>query len=246
MKRTPKPTVFLILIGVTILAGAGSAFLLWGRIQSSMQEIAILKRDAREPEELEKELAGVAAQVDESRTRLAHLERNVPQFAYIPTMLRELEHMGRSKGIEVFGARPVPIAVDPKAKKKRPPYEELTIEVKGRGTYHDALEFIDALKTFPKVVAARSVTIVPNTAANREQNNGTLDITVELRAYVFPQDDVEEGTYTGTIRIDPESGKTIASFKKDKAEVTDQSTPTEMGPSLPTQSGGTPSQGSTP
>ncbi|MFQ3678801.1 MAG: type 4a pilus biogenesis protein PilO, partial [Fimbriimonadaceae bacterium] len=220
MKRAPKPTLFLILIGVTILAGAGSAFLLWGRIQSSMQEIANLKRDAREPEELEKELATVSAQVDESRTRLAHLERNVPQFAYIPTMLRELEQMGRSKGIEVFGARPVPVVVDPKSKKKRAPYEELTIEIKGRGTYPNALAFIDALKTFPKVVAARSVTIVPSTAANREQSGGTLDITVELRAYLFPQDEIGEGTYTGTIRIDLESGKTIANFKKENAEVT--------------------------
>lgn len=246
MKRTPKPTVFLILTGVTILLGAGSAFLLWGHIQSSMDEIASLKKDVREPEDLEKELAAVTAQVDESRNNLAHLERNVPQFAYIPTMLRELEQVGRSKGIEVFGARPVPVPVDPKAKKKRPPYEELTIEIKGRGTYHDALEFIDALKTFPKVVAARSVTVMPTTGANREQNNGTLDITVELRAYVFPEDGAEESTRSASARTDTQTGATISNFNKNKEEITDQTTPTEQGPSLPPQTVATGSKGSTP
>ena len=106
-------------------------------------------------------------------------------------MLSELEKLGKSSGIAVIGVRPLPKPATPGKKdsaadgeiKKKPAYDELNIEVKGRGTYRSVLNFIESLGKFPKVVAARTVELTPKNDPG--QTSSSLDVTINLRAYVF-------------------------------------------------------------
>jgi hypothetical protein len=117
------------------------------------------------------------------------LEQGVPEFAYVPTLLKELEAFGISNGIEVFGVRPMPNPVQtPKDKEKKriqKAYIELLIEVKGRGRYENVMRFIQGLKAFPKIVASKAVSLSPRNDSQSE-NTSELDVTVELKTFLFP------------------------------------------------------------
>lgn len=195
MKKSPKPTVYIVMMLATLVLGAGGMFWLWGEVSGRAAEAENIKKSIRSGADLEKELADSAAKLAESQSKLNHLEKGVPDFAYIPTMLKELETTGKQQGIDVFGVRPITIAEPAKksdgSKPKRKPYDELAIEVKGRGTYRSVLNFVDSLKSFPKIVAARTVALQPIRSTKPEDDKGLLDVTIELRAYVFPEKEAE-------------------------------------------------------
>lgn len=189
MKKQPKPTLYLILTAVTLLAGSGAIAYQYMAYGEKAEQAKKLRAEALDADAIQKNLEESQLEVNQAKERLAHLEKGVPQFAYIPTMLKELEALGKQQGIEVLGARPIPKPVDPKADpKKRPPYDELIIEIKGRGSYRSALNFLNALTKFPKIVAARTVALQPkNDGPGASNASGrVLDVTIELRAFVFP------------------------------------------------------------
>jgi Tfp pilus assembly protein PilO len=188
VKRNSKATLFLILSGVVFLLGCGGAYVLYGEYSSKEAEAAKLRKDTKDFKQLETELQTIIDENKDNMVKLAHLEKGVPEMAYVPTMLKELEAFGKKNGIQVLGVRPVPQAQsnDPKKKPKAKPYNELTIEIKGRGAYRSAMSFVTGLKTFPKIVAARMVSLAPkNDQKAGEAAARTLEMTVELRAYLF-------------------------------------------------------------
>ncbi len=186
-----KAKVYYILTGLVFVIGAGFSYMLFSGMESKVAEIAALKKDTRDPKELETELADLRDQRKVHAETLAHLEKGIPEIAYVPTMLKELETFGKQNGIDVRGVRPVPVAKDKKDKKSRPkPYNEVTIEIKGKGKYRAVMNFIAAIKNFPKIVAARTVSLTPKNDANNP-NSGNLEVTIELRAFLFKPDKEE-------------------------------------------------------
>lgn len=140
---------------------------------------------------MQKDLDQSQKKLDDCQALLTHLEQGVPDHAYLPTMLSELEKVGKDNGIEVTGVKPILRPAPPKKegeKAQKKTYELLDIEVKGRGKFDAVRKFITAMNVFPKVVAARTVGLVPKTASGQEWSD-ELDITVELRAFVFPTKD---------------------------------------------------------
>jgi Tfp pilus assembly protein PilO len=127
---------------------------------------------------------------------LQHLEQGVAGPAYVPTMMRELEDLGNSCGVYVTAVRPAPAAVAPvaapTAAKDKPatPYDTIDLEVRGAGHYTDALKFVKALDSFPKVVEARAISLEPESHADHKHDAGSpsLAMTVQLRAYLFKSD----------------------------------------------------------
>lgn len=206
MKRGPKPQLFIILtIFVFLLGGAGTYFLFSGNSEKQA-EIARLKSEARDTAALETELGELHTQLVNSAEQLAHLEKGIPEIAYIPTMLKELETFGKANGIDVHGVRPVPPPQDKNAqlKSKQKPYNELSIEIKGRGKYRAVMNFIAALKTFPKIVAARTVALQPK--LSKAATTGTeLDVTIELRAFLFKpeKEELEAAQEDASLSVTP-------------------------------------------
>ena len=205
MKRTPNPKVFMMMSLGTLVLGTAASFFAYSGMNEKAGQVAQLRTEVKDAKTVQKELDQSKVQLEECSTKLKHLEASMPDFAYIPTMLTELEKVGKENGIAVIGVRPIPKQAAPKkegdtgpAEKKT--YEELNIEIKGRGTYGSAMRFVQALQTFPKIVAARSVSLAPKSEPGMV---ATLDVTIELRAYVFkPKDAKAEQKPTQTAMLE--------------------------------------------
>jgi Tfp pilus assembly protein PilO len=190
-KSAPNPKLFMMMtLGMAVL-GAAACYFAYSGMTAKADEVAQLKTEVKDAKTVHKELDDSKVQLDECAAKLKHLEASLPDFAYVPTLLAELERVGKENGIAVVGVRPVakPAVVkkddetgDGQARERKP-YQELNIEVKGRGSYGSAMRFVQALQSFPKIVAARSVSLNPKSDPSLPA--ATLDVSIELRAYVF-------------------------------------------------------------
>lgn len=189
MKRTPNIKLFIGLAALALAAGLGGAYYEYSAMKDVGARVEALRKQSHDEKALNQQAEKAAAKLKESSERLVHLEANIPEFAYVPTLLKDLETVGKQSGLDVLGVRPMPKTdskpADKSQKPDRKPYDEMKIEVKGRGSYRAAFNFVTALKAFPKIVAARTVSIMPKSSTDPGMA-GKLDVTVELRTYVFP------------------------------------------------------------
>ena len=190
MRKGPNPRVFLLMAVGAFVLGGGLTFLSYSGLGAAKDNLHKLQADSKDAKALQRELSESQANLQASAAKLQYLEAGVQDYAYIPTLLTDLEKLGKTSGIAVTGVRPLPKPVTPGKKdagdgeiKKKPAYDELNIEVKGRGNYRSVMNFIESLGKFPKVVAARTVELSPKTETG--QTTSTLDVTINLRAYVF-------------------------------------------------------------
>jgi type IV pilus assembly protein PilO len=187
VRKAPNPKIFIGLALGTFIAGAGINYMTYSGLQETQQKVADLKNQVRPASEVQADLDRSNKDLVAMSDQLKHLEAGLPDFAYVPTMLAELEQAGKANGIEVSGVRPTPPpAVNPKAgeKQERKPYDELIIEVKGHGRYPDVMKFVDALQKFPKIVAVRTLSLTPRNDPETKDKQ-LLDITIELKAFIF-------------------------------------------------------------
>lgn len=182
------PKTFFILSGVVVALGAGLCYLSMTSNGEQQKVLEGLRKDLRNEAEVQKELSAAKLKVEGLRNKLVHLENGVPTFAYVPTLLKELESFGKKSKVQILTVKPIIGA--PSQKKegdRKKPYEELAINVKARGTYVDAARFIQALKVFPKIVAIRTLSIMPK----QDMGNGEdgkppiLEIDIELKAFAY-------------------------------------------------------------
>jgi Tfp pilus assembly protein PilO len=189
VKKGPNPKMFLLLAVGALVVGGGLTFMAWNNLSGATSNLHKLQAEVKDAKTLDKLLAESNASLQECSLKLQHLELSVPDFAYIPTLLADLEKTGKASGIDVTGVRPMPKPVTAKkddggeSAPKRKAYEEMDIEVKGHGSYHAVITFLQAMSKFPKIVAARTVDLAPK--ASLGQGPTTLDVTISLRAYVF-------------------------------------------------------------
>jgi len=204
MKKKKSPVfIFLALTGVSLVAMGGLGYMQATKLGEVAKRVVDLRIKIQEEGDVETKLDGINKQVEESKAKLVHLEQGVPMRAYVPTMMTELEEIGRKNGIEVTGVRPMapkfppPPAGKDKDGNPRPgakmPYDEQDIEVKGSGEYLKVLAFISALERFPKIVQVNTVTMIPKSDSRSALDkplggSPALEITVELKAFLFPED----------------------------------------------------------
>ena len=185
--------LFGILAALVFLVGAGAIYMKWDAINTQESEVDKVQIEVESASGVEKDLAESEKRIADLKVKLSHLERGVPDYAYLPTMLRELERYGKACGVDVTGVRPIaapPIAGkpgDPMAGTQKS-YDELTVEVRGRASYADALRFVKALQNFPKIVAARTISLAPKQANALTSESPLLELVIELKVFVFPQD----------------------------------------------------------
>jgi Tfp pilus assembly protein PilO len=188
VKGAPNPKVFLMMSVATFALGSGLCYFQYGRLTTIQKQVEALRQEAREEPEVRKELEAIVLEVEDVDRKLAHLEKSIAEAEYIPTMMKELEEVGNAHGIAVTGVRPIVKQVakeNPSGRRAKQAYEERNLEVKGRGDYVSVMRFTKALQSFPKIVAVRSVSLSPKADPNAPAND-TLEVVVELRAYVFP------------------------------------------------------------
>lgn len=187
----------IILAGVVVVGG-GITFWAKGLSQGSKAHYDQLALEVPEEGELRKMVEDSQLKVDDYRTQLQHLEQSVPNLAYVPTLLTELENLGKAHNITVTGVRPV---IEPKVQKntddkvsgsgsKKAAYREMAIDITGRGNYGNVMAMVEAIKKFPKIIAIQTVGLTPKRETDEDRAAGqtgvVLDATVRIKAYLFP------------------------------------------------------------
>ncbi len=189
MKRGPNPKTYMLMAIGTLVLGVGASYFGYSQMSGVQGEVATLKSEVKDEKSVQSELDKAKTMVDECALKLKHLEEGVPQLAYVPTLMTELEKSGKEYGIKILGVRPMPkqsnLKKDADTGAAKKAYEEMSIEVKGIGSYGSVMRWVNSLQTFPKIVAARSVQLTPK--VEQGQTAISLDVTVELKAYVFPE-----------------------------------------------------------
>ena len=193
MSKSTKPKTLGFVAFLVLLMGSGATYFQYSAVQTKKAEAAALEATVPTQEELMKSLSDSRAKLDEYRAKLDHLEGSVPDVAYIPTLMKELEQVGIGNNIKVIGVRPAPQQLmtptqatqegDQRPKKKE--YEEIEIEVQARGTYDNVKAFLDSLKTFPKILAVKTVTMEPQRDSGAGAT-GQIQCKVNVVAFVFP------------------------------------------------------------
>ena len=200
MNKGPDPKTFIGLGAIAFVASVGMCYIPYSKLSSNRAKVAQLLPQVKPFNQVQQDLQTSQAKLASDQTSLAHLEANVSSAAYVPSLLLDVDKYGHQCGIQVTGVRPQAPAptppVDPKKKVAAKPYDELTIDVTGTGTYEAALKFLQGLPMFPKIVEARTVTIVPVAIDPKNPNasKGKLNITIEIRAFVFKQSDTPAPT----------------------------------------------------
>ncbi|MEI7575707.1 MAG: type 4a pilus biogenesis protein PilO [Armatimonadota bacterium] len=211
-KAQLQPKSFFMLAGVVFLAGMGIVYLTYASLGEQERALQVLKSELKDDKAVQKEMDESKLKINKLKSKLSHLEHGIPEAAYIATMLHELEEFGKKNNLQILSVRPVLADKSKKEgdKTKKSAYEEQNIAVKGRGTYGDAMRFVDALRNFPKIVAVKSFTIVPKDSGKIEPGSPPLEFDIALQAYAFKD--------SPTVDPDAEGDKTASRTKGVKDE----------------------------
>ncbi len=201
MKMNLTPKAFYILSGVVVAAGAGLLWITNASISDQASRIATLRKELRDEKTVLTELGDAKKRVDDLKFKLVHLETGVQDFAYIPTMLKELEQFGKKNNLEITQVKPIltPAPVGKDGEKRKSAYQELNVQVKARGSYENSLQFLQAINKFPKIVAVRTVSLSPHVDNSTKQvGKPVLELDLELRAYAFKEEDKNKDQKTAS------------------------------------------------
>jgi len=194
MKTGPNSNVFAILIAVAAVFGTGINYLAYSRVSANEATLQNLKSQVESVSKMPARYQASTQKLADAQASIKHLEQGVSATNYVPTMMRQLEDLGNSCGVQVTAVRPVPaVAPSPSSKDKpapQKPYDTLDIEVKGLAHYAQAYQFVSALNRFPKVVEARTVSLEPvaHTDPKAVVGSPKLAVSILIRAYLFKGD----------------------------------------------------------
>ena len=196
MTSRPNPKAFMYLALGTVVVGGGLCSFEYTKLGDVRGRVSKLRAEVSDPKAVKDRLDQSGMKLEGARRSLMHLEATVSSAAYVPSLLRDLDGFGKQNGIAVTGVRPAPKKPgDDVAKVKvQKPYDELSIQVTGTGTFGAIQNFVSNLPSFPKIVAARMVSIEPARSSNPETKSGLLSMTVQLTAYIFKGDAPDVGS----------------------------------------------------
>ncbi|MFW5697080.1 MAG: type 4a pilus biogenesis protein PilO [Fimbriimonadaceae bacterium] len=229
----PQKLARVMIFVVLFVALFGSALLYWqySNMSAASDRLENLRSEQITDENLQETLIKTKEALAQYQVELDHLERGVPNLAYMPTMLTELEATGLSQGISVTGVRPMPEPERPPKKnadgevveEEKKPYREILIEVNGRGSYSDIRKLLAAFNEFPKIVSVSLISLQP--IMGDEAKAGELEASVNLVAYAFPptqeakgDGDEKEAAETGDEKSKAKTGEADSAAPKDAKE----------------------------
>ncbi|HWP31258.1 MAG TPA: type 4a pilus biogenesis protein PilO [Fimbriimonadales bacterium] len=194
-KTFPSPTPFIVLTFVLFVTASALGYWQYTKMSSVQSNVEKLSNDLQNAQQLQAKALRVKLILAESLEKLQHLEAGVSTAAYVPTLLKELESVGRSCNLEIIGVRPLPMNTDKKKKKsddenkssetiQRKPYQELDLEVKSQGSFQNQMLFLQRLQDFPKIVGVQSVSINPKMGKDGKTIS-SLEAVFVIRVYVF-------------------------------------------------------------
>lgn len=219
LKASSKGVTALTVIAVVILFACILAYVAAaGKIKAAMAELQQTEKQVAESKLIAQKLEKSKLEYLDARAQVRNLETSVSSREFVPTLLKQLEHLGRSVNLKVLSVRPeqVPASKEPRsissgakaaegnleeaskpresstasasAAEKPAPYQELKINVEVQGRYMDALDFLHKLTSFPKIIAVNSVDITPKEESTLHVSP-TLGIKLNLTAFVLKNEE---------------------------------------------------------
>lgn len=177
----------LVLLAIMALAlGGGAVYWQYNSMVEAEVKMKALDEEVPDEADLTASLEEAGKKMVVLQKELTHLEQGVPQPAYIPTLLKEIEATGRQANLTVTGVRPLlPPPLPPGMEAEKKAYQELDIDITGKGDYQSIINLVNALRKFPKIVAVKTVNLTPRTDPTKPTYSH-IDTTLKLRAFVFP------------------------------------------------------------
>lgn len=192
MKAGPNPTAYAILCAGALVIGGGACAWQTTRVMENLRLTADLRAQVLENRDIEARLAESEKRLEEAKRQLAHLEQGLPEAAYIPSFLRDLEQLGNRSGVTVTGVRPQPNASGKDGEKSaQAPYRDLALEIRGTGPYRSLQRLLENLEQFPMIVSVKQLVLNPD-SRRTDSTRSVLEITVQAETFIFPADPAAE------------------------------------------------------
>ncbi len=213
LKASSKGVTALVIIAVVILFGCVLVYLgVAGKLKSTVSEMEAKAKRVGESREIAQKLEASKLAYLDARSQVRCLEASVSTQEFVPTLLKQLERLGKSVNLKVLGVRPSqekertvqkrsissgkaasegnlqsastarPDA-NSKSVEKPSPYDELKIELELEGRYMNALDFLYKLTSFPKIIAVDEVEMEP--PGSRQLWLGSPMLRMKLRVTAF-------------------------------------------------------------
>lgn len=189
LKPSSKGVTVLVITAVLILFGCVLSYVAAaGKLKSATDELKSKEKKVAQSKQIATELEESRLAYFDARSQVRYLESSVSSRDYVPTLLKQMEHLGKSVNLKVLGVRPQEDTqksnqrsatsgakaaegnVEDASKKKdaaapkvKPaaPYDELKIDLELEGTYMNALNFLYSLTSFPKIIAVNKLEMSP-------------------------------------------------------------------------------------
>ena len=198
LKIRASKNALIVLAFVAIMIMAGCTWMYYNR----SAKLSAMEAEVKQKEDLlanskrtAKRLSDIQAVYNDDQAKLDVLEKGVSSKAYVPTLLRQLEDLGKSSNLRVVGVRPKPpvavpvqVANGPNAKSKKvvkspDPYDRLELDIEVNGKYWDVVKFLRKITYFPKIVAVNNIQVNP--AAGDPKKSGSPMLTAKVSATAF-------------------------------------------------------------
>jgi Tfp pilus assembly protein PilO len=198
----PSKQAFMALIVVCICMLGVCAYVYYNRASRLVElqsEVMSKETEYGDSQKTVKHLALVRQEYEDDQAQLNVLESGVSTKAYVPTLLRELEEMGRNVNLLVSGVRPKPATNPPDAAGAKgsgssgssgksakdaqsSAYDKLDVDIDAVGKYADVERFLKAINSFPKIVAINNIQLSP---CSNENAIVSPKLSVKINATAF-------------------------------------------------------------
>ncbi|MEN6372067.1 MAG: type 4a pilus biogenesis protein PilO [Armatimonadota bacterium] len=203
LKPTTKTLVLLSVIAGLLFASIILAYTVGSsRLGSATAQLQNKQKQVDDGTRVAKRLVEAQEAYLKAQGEIGFLETSVSNSAYIPTLLGQLEALGKSHNLKVVSVRPQPIAEQAPArppagdsenksgsaaaatKEKPKPYDEMKIDIQLEGSYWCIHDFIESLTKFPKIIAVNQLQMSPTKAAELRKSP-ELQASLVVTAFIF-------------------------------------------------------------
>ena len=215
LKPSSKGVTMLVILAAAIFFGCVLAYMgAAGKSKAVAAELNDKEEQVANSEKIALTLQDSRLRYLDTQSQIRYLESSVSTQAYVPTLLKQFEQLGKSVGLKVLAVRPEIVAGAPPTRrlssgakasegkveaaseqkpgpgrgkdKKEPvkPYNELQIELELDGKFMNALDFLHGLTSFPKIIAVDTMELAPACVSNTYASP-TLSIRMKVTAFVL-------------------------------------------------------------
>jgi len=217
IKPSKKSLACLITVAAVMLVAGGFAYVNLAAKHGVLgKQIRAKEQKLASSEEITRRLFAVEQDYLDAQAKLGALEHGVSTRAYVPTLLKQIEALGKGVNMRVAGVRPKPVSESPPpsspassaegdkkpvVRKAPEPYDKLDIDIEVRGKYSDVTRFVYEITSFPKIIAVNSMQINPVGGKRVVAGSPMLSVRLGTTAFVLKETAGNESA-RGAVAVD--------------------------------------------